>query len=426
MPKALQNIISLRNKFSNVHIKTFGFEGEIDSISKEDIEELLQVKDHLREFYYIEDEMDSDLIDLEVGRALKVIIDLSQVPNYYNTVTDFLNSNKIRLKHDEFYIHEIKYHEGYSQKNNFIENYKVNTTLINFLSQISNYDKPAAGELELFFYNSDISKALKIDYSKNTLDKITPEYLDVVKELIENFQNRTDSKERKQLFINELINLLDKQGNIYPVIIDNWTDLITNYKNSFSLYLSGFSFEKVKTASIEYFHELTDRIHSTLLNYSVQVFAIPIAYVLLIRFFDFSGDNILKDSFLVILGIIFYLLIRQILFSNINDAILAIKTDIESFQKKIEADTNLKSIKDELDDHYNKTIPKLEKKLRSVKIITCSILLTLMIAYCVIHYPKLKMIISKNSITSKAIIVNKLPILPLKQKPLDAKGIHFN
>jgi hypothetical protein len=390
MKETLKNIVLLRKKLQNVSIESFGFTGYIESISEDIVLLLQESSEHIRECYYVENNEDVDFNNVNLGKQILIKIDLAKIPNYYNTISEFVKANKFELNYNNFYIHELDYFEDESSSDRKIENYKINIQFINFLKDISDFNKISAGNLELFFYRAEQGIAFDIDYSWEQI----PDLLEIkgkIKDLQNQLNSSADAKERKQIFINELIPILKKNNNSYVGLLGNISILIDNYEKSFDLYLSGFSFDKIKTASIEYFHELTDKIHSTILKYSTYIFAIPITYIFLIRFLDFSGKNILKDTFLLILGIVFFILIWFVLFKNIDDAISSIENDINSFKDKLGNDEKLVPIIKSLDNQNNNILPKQKKKLLLVKIITILILVSLIGAYVCVHYNYLKL-----------------------------------
>lgn len=370
--------------------------GYVDSVSESVQNSLKEISDSsLRECFYTSTKDDIDIENIESNKRICVKINLAEVSNYYHTLSEFLNANKIDLKHSTFYIHEIDYLENKSQKNNSVENYKSNIEIIKFLQTIADYNRPVAGDLELFFYKAEQGVAFTIDYTWEQIPDDLSKVSGKIKDLYSQFTQLPDSKERKQIFINDLISILSKKGNSYLILLDNIKVLIENYQKSFDLYLSGFSFEKIKTASIEYFHELTDRIHSTILKYSTYIFAIPVAYIFLIRFLDFSGKSILKDSFLILLGTVFFVLIWFVLFKSVHGAISSVEKDITSFKDKLGNDKKFDSIKNELNNQQNNIIPKQKKRLLLVKILTILILASSIVAYTFIHYHYFKSIIDK-------------------------------
>ncbi len=390
MSTELENIILIRKHLSNISIETWGFKGIFRFISDADLLALKALRVYIRDCYYVSNNDDVNFEDIQGGIEIYLALDTSNILNYYETFNSFLNANKYQIEFKVFYIHEFEYLHDTSPSVDIIEKYLLNLNIIEFTKNISDYTRIVAGELELFFYKSEKGLELKIDYDNSLLGSIKTADFHVLEELKLEFTEKTDAKERKQLFINELINLLQQKGNVYKNYIINWNGLIENYKKSFSLYLTGFSFEKVKSSSIEHFHELTDRIHSTILKFSAYIFGVPVSYILVIRFLSFDGSEFGKDTLLAFLSILFFILIWYILFKTIDDAINAIKKDIVSFKDKTGNDKGLDEIRKALDNQYEKIIPKQEKKLVLAKAISILALLVVFNAYIIIYSKPLR------------------------------------
>ena len=148
MADILHNIISIRNELTKVSIKSFGFVGYSNSASSVLIEVLKQVpSSYLRECYYVSSNIDVDFDDVNIEEEICIKINLGELSNFYNSLSEFTNANKTKLNHSAFYIHDLNYYEGESVKNEVIENYKANILVIAFLKNISDYSKNIAQEL---------------------------------------------------------------------------------------------------------------------------------------------------------------------------------------------------------------------------------------------------------------------------------------
>lgn len=384
----LKNIIKLRKRLTNDSTTSYGFKGDIKNVTTDDFDLLRNIgKDYIRESFYIHNYNDIDYENIIQGSNISISIDFIGKFHFYEDFNEFVKSNYISCDVDEFYIYDIDYLEGASVDgliNKRILNYKKNIHLIELLISISDYHKKYAGGLELFFYKSEYGCVVNIDYECYDLDRI--DFDDKLSELEDHFCERFDSNERKQIFLNELINILKKDGESYKVILNQWNNIVDNYEKSFSLYLSGYSFEKIKTASTEYFNELTDKIYSTISKFSGYIFAIPASYLLLLRFMDFDGQSLLKDTLLLIIGFLFFCLIWFVLLRNIDEAIASVEKDINSFKEKIENNIQLVDISKELDVQSREIIPKQKNKLMIVRLISFLIFLIILIAYGIVYY----------------------------------------
>jgi len=366
--KILDSTILLVKKLDS-KVTEIGYNaGAINILSKDDIDAIIP----LEELQLIEIFTDNSisieknkLIDY-IGQKVKLEINTGEISNYFETLEDFIAGNKFECKLTDFFIADIDYRENISE-NNIISNYKSNLQLIIFLKEIAENKKVSSNEIELFFYKSGKGVDIKINYELQQLGEFSALINSEFKrQLLEPF----NGEDKKQLFINELINFLEKNGKSYTKLILGWDNLISNYNKSYSLFLSGFSFEKIKTSSNEHFQKLVDRIYESIGKVANYIFGIPIGYILLLNNFDFTGVLLIKNCILLILGFIFLILIWFVLFKNIDESIQAIKEDIVDFIKKIENVSELESIKEKLEKLRDKEIKKQQSKLSLVKFLT--------------------------------------------------------
>ncbi|MFL9838787.1 hypothetical protein ABS768_14855 [Flavobacterium sp. ST-75] len=374
----LDNIVYIERRLINKSSKSFILNGElarlkkndlkkVESLAKEDLDLIIQ--NNKEDIIEIED------ISSHLNRKIKLSVRTGNIQNYYEKLETFIEGNKIKFKNNDFYISDIDYRESEEKFNMQIQDYKSNILLISFLRKIADNEKPSGNRLNLFFYKTNVGIDLNIEYSLSNLHLVN-----IHENFIKSIQE-SDTDEKKQLFVNELINFLEKNGKSYIKLVEGWNYLIDSYNKSYSLFLSGFSFEKIKTSSNEYFQKLTDRIYESISKASNYIFGIPIGYILLINNLDFTGELIFKNFSILILGIIFFILIAQILFKNIKESILAIERDIDDFKLKIENYTELDDIKKKLDRLKNQDIVKQKRKIKIVKVLSICIFTIIVFMY---------------------------------------------
>lgn len=370
----------------DVKVTEIGYNvGSINTLSQDDIDAIIP----LEELQLIEIFTDNSisieknqLIDF-IGQKVKLEINTGEIPNYFETLEDFIAGNKFECKLIDFYIADVEYRENISA-NDLVVNYKSNLQLIDFLKDISENKKILSNEIELFFYKSGKGATIKISYELELKEfnvSITTEFK---AQLLAPFKG----EDKKQLFINELVNFIEKNGNSYLKLIQGWDNLITNYHKSYSLFLSGFSFEKIKTSSTEHFQKLVDRIYESIGKVANYIFGIPIGYILLLNNFDFTGELLIKNLILLLLGLIFLLLIWFVLFKNIDESITAIVDDIDGFIEKIENISELETIQNKLLKLKDEEIKKQRGKLKLVKVLTITIYLLICFIFCFIFIDK--------------------------------------
>jgi hypothetical protein len=381
----LEDVVKLRKSLAEVNITTYGFEGLINHVDKERIAILKALWDSVEETYEIKSNVSvnqASLSDFE-GKDLKISFNTGNYA-YYENFSDFIDGNKLKIKDSSFYISELDYlHDSGVQIPSIVQKYMANLELIKLIKSIADFQKTVANNLELFFYKSENGLSLVVDYKPEDLISFSESTL---KELESQFNDPTDAQERKQIFKNELIGILNKNGNTFKKLLENWEALLDSYKKSFELYLSGFSFEKIKTASIGHFQELTDKINQTIGKVSNYIFAVPIAFVLLLRYFDFEGENFTGDLLLLILGALFFILVWFVAFRNIDESIDAIEEDIDDFTERIKNNKALESVKDKLETFKNKKLKAQRNKVVIAKTVSILIFLIVIFAFVYIHF----------------------------------------
>ena len=331
-----------------IEVLTVGEPDEIKNIFKEDINNFIDAQVHL---------------EIRTGG----------VNCYYETVNDFLNGNKFKLKSELFYIAENDCYSVETQHfNELINNYNKNIVLIDFLNSLSHTQHPVGNQLKYYFYRISNS-IVEVDIKYSVNDLIFFSELEGLNELKKEFSDTISHKDKRELFINELVNFIESNSSDYLTIVKNWKTILNSYNKSYKLYLAGFSFEKIKASSNEDFHKLLDRIYDSISKVSGYIFGIPIGFILLLNYFDYTGSLIFKNIVILILSILFFVLIWFILLRNIKESIVAIETDIDDFINLISSVPVLNPIKEKLEYLKKDSIKKQRNKLLIVKGVTISI-----------------------------------------------------
>lgn len=345
---------------------------------------LIRALEHLKTEKLIEvfnidnEELDTSQLSQFENIVLKIEINTGEINNFFETFVDFVAGNKYKCTLSDFYIVDIKYRQGTS-KNIQIEKYRINLEIIKFLSDFAEHEKKINGIIQLFFYSAGKAAKLELDYS---VDKLPENFnLTSTHKLLTDFNEGNLSEDKKQVFLNELMNLLQATANNYLSLLDNWTTLIDNYRKSYALFIEGFSFEKVKTASNEHFQKLVDKISESIGKAASYIFGVPVAYILLLNGLDFTGEQVGKNTILLIVGTIFFTLIWHVLFKNISESIESIESEITDFKSKINTVVSLKEVTLKLNMLETKDVSRQKSKLKTVKALSIATYL-LMIAVC--------------------------------------------
>jgi len=368
----LRDLISFRRLLSDEATESFGFSG-ILTLDSNSLELIKKINEHsLKESYYTSDNLSLDTISPRLGEQLKVLIDTSNYPNYYERFEGFIRANKFTFTPAHLFINDIDYYSEDSTENDNFNTYLRLQKLISFLKDISSYQNQAGGKLKLLFTKPDMIGEINIDYNVNDFANFQLD--DSINDLRSQVLDCPDNEVRKRLFSAELLNILKQDSLDLNNVVSNWDKIKSSYNSSFQLYLSEFSFDKIKTSSTEYFHELTDRIHSTINKFSGYILAIPVAYILIIRFLDFEGQSIGKDTLLIVIGVLYFCLIWFVLLRNLTQAFQAIENDVSRFNVKISNETHLSEIHNVLNQKITIVIPSQKRKITLVKYVSLTIL----------------------------------------------------
>ncbi|HET8885616.1 MAG TPA: hypothetical protein VFM70_04595 [Salinimicrobium sp.] len=377
----LNNLIEARSRFSE-HFSEEGFlYGNIEKVDQDDIDVLKKIEDAVYEVKKGKgDFITLDQVHKNIGSAINVTIEVGLFDNYYSSLLEFVEKNKYDLKTTVYFIEEYEISSSDVTSKNIIRNYLQNLSLIELLELLSNHSNSSACNLKLYFHKVGESLILPIEY---TVDNLRNMNIEDVAELKREFSQDIHKSERKKLFINELINLYSGQNKDYSLLLKNWSLLKESYYNSYDSFLEGFSFDKIKTSSLEHFHDLNDKIHETVRKVSNYIFGIPIAFLFLISRLEFSNPSTLKNISLLGVGYLFILLIWKIFFKSIKESLDSIKEDISRYEAKIKHVSNLSSIVADLRKLKDETLKNQYDKLSFLKTITVIIAvgLTILVSY---------------------------------------------
>jgi hypothetical protein len=152
-----------------------------------------------------------------------------------------------------------------------------------------------------------------------------------IKEYIENIDSL---KERKIIFLKELIDFLSevKKENRFKFLISNFERFYNRCNISYDYYLSNFSYNKVKLELDNSVLEHSKNLRSIINDSQSKLVAIPAAFVLAISQFDFSSNLSLKNILICISSLIFSYLI-SIFINNQKNALEIVSDNIVNFKK---------------------------------------------------------------------------------------------
>ena len=360
----LDNISYIVKRLKNSIYENYSIKGKLCNLSQDDISNISSIADYVEEYTGLDgNDITYDRLSNFIDKDINIQINTGGITGYFDTFSSFLIQNKVELIQNKFYIRDIDflYKRGDECDSEKLDFYFQNIKIIKLLRKIADYEKKVGNDLELFFYKAENGLVLKIDYDENDLNNFT---INKLNELKNHFFEKPDKEERKQIFINDLISLLN-EDNSYSALLKKWNTLRCNYDKSFKLYLSEFSFEKIRTSTTVHFQELADRIYHQINKATINIFVVPSAYIFFIRSFDISGNR-LQNVLLFVTTFIFSLIMHKVIFNNMAEGLVAIDKDIKKFRSKTH-NILLKEINDELKELESKNLEKQRNKIKLLK-----------------------------------------------------------
>lgn len=370
----IKHLTKIRELFSESNIKDGYLTGTINSLEKEHIKVIMEVKDYLDSIY---DEND-DLVRLNmlpsyIAKSISLKINIGSVDNYFENFNDFLKRYGFEKPKTEFHIYEEKINEK-TVSSDIYNAYLDCIQLIELLKNLCGSQNRIGNDFELYFFNSGKSLQLNLSYTKEDLINLTVTDIDkVYTDIFEGINN----EDRKEIFVNNLVDFFQFRPNNLSQLIKSWNVFLRNYNHSYKAFLEGFSFEKIQNSSNDYFQEVKNKIHETIRKVSNYLFAIPVSFLFLASRLDFNPGGYVKNIALFIMGCLFSILIWKIFFKNIKESLDSIRTDLESYQNKIDKIEWLKDVRVSLSNLKNIDLENQYNKLKWIEGITILFLLLL-------------------------------------------------
>lgn len=391
MDRNIENLSRLRivsQELEGIDFSSSGFSGVFASCTAESIEIINQLGHHVNELFIKADgvskAVNCPLPSEYCGKTLQVDI-LYRTIGFYQDLDAFLLANKLSIRDNEYYIYEFDF---LSQSENIpieITTHSKLISLIGFLTKLSDFHKDTGqSKREMFFSNSSIGSNLIINYAKSELLELSA--LDKLEELNTLFFSNSNTLPQRRIFKNELINMLRNKESTLLSVIRNWNTLVTNFEKSFDLFLEDYSYEQAKSSTTRDFHELSQKFDDSIAKVSNYIFAIPIAYIFLLSRFNYKQSEIMGNSALTIVALLFFILVWFIPFKNISESLDSLKVELDDFLSKVGRFTSLEDVAKRLKQLRDTKLEKQRNKLKLAQAISGLLLVLVLSIYTSIHW----------------------------------------
>ncbi|RPH23276.1 MAG: hypothetical protein CBB67_000900 [Alteromonadaceae bacterium TMED7] len=254
--------------------------------------------------------------------------------------------------------------------------------LIKLLSEIAHYhdEKSQADTYQLVFVVNDSSKSgyhpvvLETRFDESDLNGNALN-LGALSDIVSAEQNAESHAQEKasmfRLCLAETIEGISNENNVFKYILNNWDELLRKYKQSFDIYISGFSFSKVRSELAEAEVEIANSLSKVLSDVTGKLFSIPISFAALLTMnkLDSVGESVLFVMGTLLVSLIISGLVRSqlLLKSNIDASRAMVFNQFE--QKREDYPPDLKNCLDEAQNTIGKQSALLGFTLHGARVL---------------------------------------------------------
>jgi hypothetical protein len=307
---------------SNFYIKSGTLFCNNHVITDPDCIEYLEENSFLEEL--IDNKRVGEVINLELS-----LIHLNSI-HFFEDCDAFISKNKYVTPTGLYYIKDLN---CYSDTNHdFIILHK---SVVNFVLSIKQIAKHTYLDLNIdniILFREDKSSVLPIIYDASNIRSMKIEDIDKLNSIATAFEE--GDTEKKFLYINELIELLNSQreDERFTFILSNFNHFYNKCVNAYQFYLRDFSSNKLKIELDSKALEYTQKIQSVINDAQTKLIAIPTAFVLVFSTIDFTQIVSIKNVSIVLSLVIFSLLI-QLFLNNQKSTLNFIWDNITSYKE---------------------------------------------------------------------------------------------
>jgi hypothetical protein len=353
----LDKLIEIRKKLLGVAVDGNELRGTIFATAEViDILKQFELEDCIDPFVEVSNRnMRFDEVPTGSPMSIRVYPGNVKGGKFYETSEAFLKANSERYPDFDFYVHDIHFLSSRDEKPDRIENYASITKLIGFLIEKCDYTYKRTTTTEVIFFTTK-KLVMQLGYSTDQLNNKIK-----IQDLIDYIENSSDKEERKIIFVNELTSLLNKETEEirFRYLIANFSIFWQSYRNSITLYLEKYSYQKFKSELNKDALEYTKKIQSVINDAQGKLVAVPAAFIFILGQFDLAGEKMFSNTSLIMGALVFSMLL-EVLLRNQYASLDFISDDMMHFQQHIEERKS--NILGADVDNIFKTLTKMHRK----------------------------------------------------------------
>ncbi len=268
--------------------------------------------------------------DVNIGENINLELTIAKLCDFgfYDTYETFISKNKYELHTDTYRIYEG------GSGTQFIKQYDAIKDFISSIKSIAKHWFVDVGVINAVISNEKHSVIICCDYNHEDVLNINEGRFGALSNISSTILNE-DNKEKKNLFVNELIDFVhSKSATKLSKILERIEELQKNCEDAYAFYISGFSSNKLKfeinTKAIEY----TSKIQTVINEAQTKLIAIPSAFVLAALAMDIENNRLMLNTknIVTILSLFIFAILIQLFLSNQKSILKMIKADVDDFK----------------------------------------------------------------------------------------------
>ena len=300
--------------------------------------------------------------DVNVGENINLELTIAKLCDigFYDSYETFVAKNKYELHTATYYIYKNDSHSQFDNK------YSALHTFIESINSIAKHSFNDINVLNAVVSNEKHSVVICFDYNYEDVFSINEGRFGALSNISSTLLNE-DNKEKKNLFVNEIIDFVhSKRATKLSRILERIEELQKNCEDAYAFYISGFSSNKLKfeinTKAIEY----TSKIQTVINEAQTKLIAIPSAFVLAALAMDIDNNRLLLNTknIVTVLSLFIFAILIQLFLSNQKSILKMIKADVDDFKKDFDS-TNIDLLSEKF-KYVNKALETQQNRLCAI------------------------------------------------------------
>jgi hypothetical protein len=257
-----------------------------------------------------------------------------QGSDYFEKFSDLIERHPISPPTHEYYVQDVTFF-SHANRPALVQNYFDTLQFIRLLRSIADYwdDRPPSGSLVLFH-----KQKIEVPIAYRQID------LQPISGLVEFGSDLDAAHDRdhrlsllKIIIVEAVANV---SGDRFQFLLKNWPMLKEKFGHSYRMYLSNFSWEKVRAEVDKEKIEFVKKLNSTVTDIQTKLIALPAAFLLIAAQLKHVGKFDISNLVVLIAALVFTALLCFMIGNQIH-ALKAIDFDVGRLRQRLKTEGHL-------------------------------------------------------------------------------------